>query len=150
MISIEENKRLCCEYPFLIPHNRWTDEVPEDWDYEYTELDEMPDGWRAAFGEQMCSEIKAALLEEGGEKALQNYRIVQIKEKYGMLRWYDSWTTKKITDIIRKYEELSQHVCVACGKAATRVSTGWICPWCDNCSDGFENTKYIPIERWEL
>ena len=35
-----------------MPRNRWTGEVPEDYDYSYTELDSMPDGWRKAFGEQ--------------------------------------------------------------------------------------------------
>ena len=148
MTNIEKNKELCEKYPFLIPSNRFSgkrincnepgfwpgdpDNIPE-WNYEFTELDDMPDGWRTAFGEQMCEEIKQALLDEGGEKFLNEYRIVQIKEKYGYLRWYDNWTTNKIQQIIGKYENLSMKTCINCGKPATKMTTGWIMPFCDDC-----------------
>ena len=56
--NIQENKELIKRYPFLLPRNRWTGEVAEDYDYHYTELDGMPDGWRIAFGKQMCEEIR--------------------------------------------------------------------------------------------
>ena len=100
----EENKALIERFPFLMPHNRFTDKIPEDFDYHYTELDAMPDGWRIAFGEQMCQEIKDALIEID---YLEKYRITQIKEKYGMLRWYDFGASRKIYDIISKYEGIS-------------------------------------------
>ena len=98
----------------------------------YTELDAMELGWRKTFGIQMCKEIRTALLKKGW-KYLFNYRIVQIKEKYGTLRWYDANSTKEIFEIIDKYENLSYHTCINCGKPATKISTGWICPYCDNC-----------------
>lgn len=50
-MSKEYNKQLVEKYPFLLPRNRWTGKVQEDYDYSYTELDGMPDGWRKAFGE---------------------------------------------------------------------------------------------------
>lgn len=98
----------------------------------HTELDAMDIGWRKAFGIQMCKEIRTALLKKGW-KYLFNYRILQIKEKYGTLRWYDANSTKEIFEIIEKYENLSYHTCINCGKPATKISTGWICPYCDNC-----------------
>ena len=98
----------------------------------YTELDAMDTGWRKTFGIQMCKEIRTALLKKGW-KYLFNYRILQIKEKYGTLRWYDANSTKEIFEIIEKYENLSYHTCINCGKPATKISTGWICPYCDNC-----------------
>lgn len=96
----------------------------------YTELDAMDKGWRDAFGLQMCKEIRAALLKHGW-KYLFKYRITQIKEKYGTLRWYDLNSTQEIQDIINKYEDISYRTCVVCGKPATKISTGWICPYCD-------------------
>ena len=89
----EYNKQLVEKYPFLLPRNRWTGKVSKDYDYSYTELDDMPDGWRKAFGEQMCEEIKQELEEKG---LLDQYRISQIKEKYGVLCWYDFGFTEKI------------------------------------------------------
>ena len=38
----ESNQKLIERFPFLMPRNRWTGEVPEDYDYSYTELDSMP------------------------------------------------------------------------------------------------------------
>lgn len=127
----EYNKQLCEKYPFLIPRNRWTGLVPSDYDYSYTELDAMPTGWKKAFGEEMCEEIKEELEDKG---ILDEYRISQIKEKYGMLCWYDFGCTEKMLhEIIPKYEKLSKRTCICCGKPATKITLGWISPYCDDC-----------------
>lgn len=140
------NRELCERFPFLIPSNRFSgkriteaDEggywpgAPEyipEYDYEDTELDNMPDGWRKAFGEQMCQEIMDELV---ANDMVDTYRIVQIKEKYGGLRWYDDGFTKKGHEIIDNYERLSYKTCIRCGKPATRMTRGWIMPFCDDC-----------------
>ena len=97
----------------------------------YTELNSMPIGWRKAFGIQMCKEIKQALKKHN---YLYNYRIMQIKEKYGSLRWYDAGAPEEIQTIINKYEDISYHTCISCGKPAKYLSTGWICPYCEKCA----------------
>lgn len=137
----EYNKQLVEKYPFLLPRNRWTGKVPADYDYSYTELDAMPDGWRKAFGEPMCEEIKQELEEKG---SLHQYRISQIKEKYGELCWYDfGCTTKILREIIPKYEKLSTRTCIKCGKPATRITLGWISPYCDDCCPIGEYATYV-------
>ena len=57
------NTELVERYPFLALHNSWTGEVIEDYDPERdgTYLDEMPVGWKIAFGEQMCEELRNEL-----------------------------------------------------------------------------------------
>ena len=140
-----ENKRLCDKFPFLIPSN-WSgnsDEMPK-WNYEYTELDEMPPGWRKAFGEQMCEEIMEELK---ASNMIDTYMVLQIKEKFGMLRWYDNGFTKKGFDIISKYEDMSKRICIACGKPATLISTGWISPWCDECAEQISD-HMVPINEF--
>ena len=128
----ESNQKLIERFPFLIPRNRWTGKVPEDYDYSYTELDSMPDGWRKAFGEQMCEDIREELV---CAEYLDQYRITQIKEKYGTLCWYDfGGTERMLRDIIPKYEHLSARTCIRCGNPATKVSIGWISPYCDTCA----------------
>ena len=143
----EANRKLIERFPFLLPRNRWTDKVPEDFDYSYTELDSMPDGWRTAFGEQMCEEIREELVRAN---YLYQYRITQIKEKYGSLRWYDFGCTERmLREIIPKYDHLSARTCIRCGKPATKASTGWISPYCDTCADEIGQTeRFIPIEEW--
>lgn len=115
---------------------------------KYTELDAMPTGWRKAFGIQMCKEIRRALLKNGGLKALFNYRIMQIKEKFGGLRWYDGYSNDEIFRIIDKYEDLSYKTCIDCGKPATKMSKGWISPYCDDCATG-DPDHYTPIDNPE-
>lgn len=146
-VSKEKNKELIERFPFLMPHNRWTDKMPEDFDYSYTELDAMPDGWRKAFGEQMCEEIREELVRVA---YLDKYRIAQIKEKYGTLRWYDFGCTERmLCEIIPKYEHLSARTCIRCGSPATKVSTGWISPYCDACASNIgQYERLIPIEEW--
>ena len=147
MNTIEQNKKLVKAFPFLLPRNRWTDEVVEDYDYTWTELDAMPEGWRKLFGEHMCAEI-AAILKKANY--LDKYRIIQIKEKYGSLRWYGSGVPVEISDelniLIRCYETLSERTCIVCGAPATRITTGWISPYCDNCVSKDENS--VPIKEW--
>ena len=140
------NKELIKRYPFLLPRNRWTGEIPEDYDYSYTELDAMPDGWRNAFGERMCEEIRNALIEED---YLNEYRISQIKEKYGTLRWYDFGTTRKVYDIISKYGYISGFICMQCGSPyAKEFNDGWISTLCENCASeafGISHLDWVDI-----
>ena len=122
-------------YNFWYKAVDWIDEKVLDKIFflpSYTELDAMDAGWRKAFGIQMCKEIKKELKKH---KFLYKYRITQIKEKWGYLHWYDGGVPKdsKVWDIIHKYEEISAKTCVVCGKPATKMSTGWISPYCDDC-----------------
>ena len=79
MDSRNENRRLIGQYPFLLPWG--TDSA----NFESTELDAMPAGWRIAFGEKLCKEIMEELTRNN---CVDSYRVVQIKEKHGALRWY--------------------------------------------------------------
>jgi len=126
----DRNRELCRKYPFLVPFDEYSGEpmYPPDYDYEWTYLDEMPIGWRVAFGEKLCEELKNELL---AHDRLDDYRVVQVKEKFGELRWYDNGNTDKGYEIIHKYMDISRRTCVLCGKPATRISHGWICPYCD-------------------
>ena len=87
------NKELLDKYPWLTPSNRFSgklitdcagpdgetgywpgapDEHP-DYNYEYTELDNMPKGWRAAFGMDMCEELNDEILT-WPEEAQKDFR----------------------------------------------------------------------------
>ena len=131
----ERNRELCKKYPFLLPYagrKGEADGPPDDWDYdfEYTELDRMPKGWRDAFGTQLCDELKEELVSAG---MLDSYRVAEIKEKWGELRWYDTGSTRHGNEILDKYTCLSRHTCILCGKKAKWISRGWISPFCDEC-----------------
>lgn len=130
-----KNWILINKYPFLMPKYWNCDtmqyEVDEDYDYFFTKLDEMPDGWKKAFGEMICEEIYNALVECGG---LDVYRIEQIKEKFGQLRWYSFPYYEKVERIINKYSVLSENICIICGKPDVPMThNGWSSPYCKKC-----------------
>lgn len=90
--TTEENRKLIEKYPFLYPRYKWSMHELEDYDYSFTELDEMPYGWRKTFGEEMCEEI---------------------------------------AEILKR-----------CGAPATKMSLGWISPFCDKCAEDLPNIRF--------
>ena len=147
-----DNWILCGKYPFLIPRYDWSGEIVKDYDYTSTYLDDIPVGWKIAFGEMMCEEIKQELVRCN---YLNEYRILQIKEKYGGLRWYDNGTPIgcKVQEIIDKYSVLSENICIICGKPDVPLTNnGWLSPFCKKCfttpSDWQKREHPEEVERW--
>lgn len=103
------------KYPWLELRNVWTNEKVKD--TESTWLDDLPEGWKIAFGEQMIEELDEILRKANFQN---DYRITQIKEKYGSLRWYDDGVPLGIleeqNEWLAKYEDLSEKTCMICGK----------------------------------
>jgi len=157
--TISQNKELIEKYPWLHPHDSinhgsmWLDAEKnklwdEHYDYSFTQLDDMPDGWNYTFGEQMCEEILQALKLDGIDP--KNYHVEQVKEKYGSLRWYDSGRSPRIHKIVSKYEDLSEHICANCGMPATHMTRGWIGYYCKDCASKINEKAgrnyCVPIE----
>lgn len=130
------DKELLELYPFL----------KVDPEYNYIESDEtglysekglyIPEGWYDLFLD-CCAELREALLETN---ELNEFKINQLKEKYGEMRIYTNFTNDKIGEIIRRYEIISQFTCCVCGKIARYESKGWICPFCEDCKT--KDAKY--------
>jgi hypothetical protein len=114
------------------------------------------DGWYELL-RSMCSEIVSAYEQEG--RAV-DIRVLQVKEKFGMLRFYHAYSDadeeisaldaadglsirfqpgrsdfhKKIDGIIEKWETKSANVCMSCGKPGKlRNGLSWIQTQCNDC-----------------
>ena len=57
----------------------------------------------------------------------------QVKEKYGMLRFYMSYETEEITKLIEEAENLSYITCEVCGEPGTHRVKSWHEVRCDKC-----------------
>jgi hypothetical protein len=126
----EQNKQLVERYPFLLPRNVFTDELPEDYDYSYINgIGEIPRGWEKLFL-QMCEDIRQPLIDTG---QLETFRFVQIKEKYNRLECYNNGAPEKVHEIIDKYTMMAGYICTNCGKPATFETRGYIASYCDDC-----------------
>lgn len=134
--EIEENKKLIKKYPWLWPVDWNFNPIPEaEYDYSWTQLDDMPEGWKAAFGKKMCEDIQGVLVKHN---CVDLFRVVQVKEKFGSLRFYFEGLPmpchNEVHEIVMKYEEISSRTCCICGKKAEYISSGWICPYCGDCA----------------
>lgn len=109
---------------------------------KYSEIDDMPEGWFRAFGMDMLKELKNQLKKD---KFLHDFRITQIKEKWGGLRFYVERASKEVYGIISKYEDISYKKCIDCGKPAKYMSKGWISPYCPDCVS--DVSKYTDMEK---
>jgi len=125
----EYDKKLLQKYPWLKFRNRWTGELIN---LDGTELDNLDRGWRIAFGDEMVKAIDKLLVKYN---YVDKYRILQIKEKYGGLRWYTGSMPSKLfhkhNKLLSKYEKLSLKTCFYCGALTKYHTEGWILPVCE-------------------
>lgn len=126
---------LCIRFPFL--KSRGWDNKPS---YKFLQWGSwygcIPKGWRKAFGIELCKELKKELKRCG---YLKQYRLSDVKEKYGTLTIYDNGIPNgcDVHDILHKYEYISYRTCIECGRRAKYVTNGWICPYCEDCIDDY-------------
>ena len=135
------NFLFCLKYPFYKARNVWTD---KSCGYTFTLYDEIPEGWRKAFGKQLSKDLKKALVNA---KQLKTFRFTQIKEKYGSLRLYCSGASDEVWNVINHYESISTKYCIKCGKPAVYETKGYISYLCEECFDKIEpyyNQDYKP------
>ena len=137
----EENKKLVERYPFLLPRNIWTDEVPDSYDYSYIKGVEIPDGWKKLFL-QLCEDIRQPLIDAD---CLEKFRLSQIKEKYNALCCYHFGAPPEVQDIIDKYSVMSGYVCTKCGKPAMYETQGYIESFCEDCWKDIARHEYSVV-----
>ena len=117
----DRNRELIAKYPWLDIN-----------DEQLTLLDMLPMGWHGLILD-MCKEIKNTLPKE----LLDKYQVIEAKEKWCMLRWYDglcdlSPMPSTITNIVCKYEERSKEVCMICGASKPKDQE-----MCDICMERY-------------
>lgn len=113
-------------------------------DTECDAMDDLPEGWKKAFGPMMCEELDIAIKAAGLE---DEFIFEQVKEKFGELRMYYSPHAREVDEIIQKYEVLSSNICIHCCKPdVPMINTGWISPICRDCYYELSNPEDITYE----
>lgn len=105
-----------------------TDKLLHDFPNLYRNLDwgfDVGDGWF-----NIIYNLSEKLSKEEGTYALQ------VKEKFGGLRFYISSGSDEDFDTIDKAENESYRTCELCGKEGRRRRGGWIKVLCDECASG--------------
>lgn len=121
-------EELVAKYPFL----------KADPEYNYVDAPDelysdpgvyLPAGWIDLFL-ACCEELRNILVQTN---RLNDFKLNQVKEKFGSMRIYPNFADSAINEVISRYEIISQFTCCECGKTATIESTGWVCPYCTEC-----------------
>lgn len=84
---------------------------------------ECGDGWEPLL-RKLCEKLKA--LDFKGN-------VVQVKEKFGTLRFYADGMTDEQYKAVHEAEYKSEITCEACGQPGKLRSGGWIRTLCDTC-----------------
>lgn len=90
----------------------------------------------------ICEHIKKEY-DTWDEETKKNFSILQVKEKFGGLRFYCSRETEKIRLATDWAENISFYTCIKCGKKEeispgrfrVYLTKGWVCPYCKDCAE---------------
>lgn len=61
-------------------------------------------------------------------------KVLQVKEKFGGLRFYVADAPRWLEDMIDQMERLSYHVCERCGKEGKLRQGDWLKTLCEECN----------------
>ncbi len=78
-------------------------------------------------------EAENSKLHEGEENEYVEMFAIQVKEKYGTLRFYMSAQTEEMEPLIHSAEVLSSQTCEFCGEPGKMHGTHWLKVRCDKC-----------------
>ena len=102
------------------------------------------DGWYDLL-DVLCGEIQHHLDWQRAEGKYEEYDakpdapeqvvVVQLKEKFGDLRYYVYGGDQKAYGMIRMAEAMSNRICEMCGNPGKKRDTSWIKTLCDDCAE---------------
>lgn len=91
----------------------------------------IEDGWMPII-EQLCKSIQHHVDTTG----MKQVEVVQIKEKFGGLRFYTTHADDEVMAMINEAEHKADKTCERCGaEGEVRNSKPWIKTLCDKCDE---------------
>ena len=89
----------------------------------------------------------ATLIDNIYDNLREETYVMQVKEKFGGLRFYVGGATPEEFDVIDKAEEDSYIICEECGKPGIlREDLGWMLTLCD---EHYLGTRKAQLNRWK-
>ena len=148
-ITDEKMKELLEKYPFLVYRNVFSDEkcFDEKKDLEinyYKEWDGY--GWEGIW-KKYLEKLFELYDNKWSEETKKHFQFTEIKEKYGQLRIYTSFTDTE-ENLESKAEMLSEWTCMKCGKQPRDsrgrhiIWRGWIGNYCKDCAKKKNKENY--------
>lgn len=74
------------------------------------------------------------IFREKYPELMNDFRVLQVKEKFGTLRFYVSSAPQEVYDLIYEYENKSDSICESCGKPGKLTEKHmWLQTLCEEC-----------------
>lgn len=103
-----------------------------------------PDGWNTLIS-NLCDVVERQIGKLPSEHKQQVY-VIQIKSKFGSLRYYMNQSTPHINGAIELAESLSFTTCETCSNQASTKQVGnWTATLCDSCHQKELDKKTIEV-----
>lgn len=109
------------------------------------------DGWYNII-DTLCGQIQWHIkhnLNEGEDPEVVNVEAVQVKEKYGGLRFYYSGGNDFISGLVYMAEGMSEKSCEECGAPGTSDGGRWVVTLCKPCHAARKRRKEEDRLGWE-
>lgn len=119
-------EKLMHEFPFMQARNVWSGEK-----LDFPIYCECGDGWYGLIMD-LCRQVQKVLDKESS-KFVEGFYPIQIKEKYGGLRFYTTYGNDEIFKLIDEAEEKSTKICERCGNPGVLRGNSWLYTLCDEC-----------------
>jgi len=106
---------------------------------KYVRLSDYKDKYPDVFKQRMasfgCGEGWRGLVDRLVQKAFdENFCILQVKEKFGLLRIYVTLYTEELSAFIQDLENESSKICEECGSTDGVTTMGdWLKTYCKKC-----------------
>lgn len=126
------------------------DEFPNLYKDLYGPMDKTPMYWGFTCGEGWFVLIwqLSRKLEDMINKWIEEHpddpnipRAAQVKEKFGLLRYYMDYGTDKMYNVIHEYENASGEVCEECGMPGRLIKGVWWRTICHRCESNMKKEK---------
>lgn len=109
----EHNGSMCDVYESLMDDYDWIDAT----------ICGLDAGWAIAFGAELINDMEIAKKntyippDENDEDHSfdSKFKLIQIKEKFGSLRFYAYGMTEAMSAVVSVYEIIAYHACIKCG-----------------------------------
>ncbi len=101
--------------------------------YEACKIFECGDGWFHLINE-LSKDLEPLAKDLYNPEEFSTPNAIQVKEKYGLLRFYMSTETEEMSKLIRFAEASSAQICEICGKKGSpKHRNGWYATRCEEC-----------------
>jgi len=133
---IENQKKLFEKYPTIFNSTKVDPASPSPFNFFGIECG---DGWYNLLDGLLRTITSHEKYAKKNDAKYVPIKVLQIKEKFGGLRFYYSGGDEFISGVVTMAEAMSERTCDVCGDVGKLRDTGWLATRCETHINGVDN-----------